>query len=95
MVNLSLNIYGENDEILKTYETRHLRWQMLTEAARLQDEIDGMDTAEQLEVVSNFILSVFVGMTREELALADMNDVLNTFNMIVKQAGSIKAAKNA
>lgn len=94
-VKLSLPIYGENDEVLKTYETTHIRWRMFTEAARLNEELQSMSEAEQLEVVSDFIRSLFVGLTVEELDLADVNDVFNTFQMVVKMAGKLNTGKNA
>lgn len=94
-VKLSLPIYGENDEILKTYETTHIRWRMFTEAARLNEELQSMSDAEQLEVVGDFIKSLFVGLTDEELGIADAEDIFNTFKMVVKMAGKLNTRKNA
>lgn len=94
-VKLSLNIYGENDEIIKTYETEHIRWRMFTEAVRLDEEMKDASAAEQMETVGDFVLSLFVGMTREELELADIQDVFNVFNMVVKLANKINPQKNA
>ena len=88
-VKLSLNIYGENDEILNTYETEHIRWRMFTEAVKLNEQLEDMSELEQMETVGSFILSLFVGMTLEELELADISDVFNTFNMVVKMAGKV------
>ena len=93
-VKLSLNIYGENDEILKTYETEHIRWRMFTEAVKIDDEMKDASTAEQMDAVGNFVLSLFVGMTRDELELADITDVFNVFNMVVKLANKINPSKN-
>lgn len=94
-VKLSLNIYGENDEILKTYETEHIRWRMFTEALRIDDELQDAGTAEQMETIGDFVLSLFVGMTREELELCDIQDVFNVFGMVVKLANKISTGKNA
>lgn len=95
MAKISLNIYGENDEILKTYETEHIRWRLLTEAVKLDSELKSADTEEQLQAVGNFMQAVFVGMTEEELALADVGDIFNNFALIVKMANKINAPKNA
>lgn len=95
MAKISLNIYGENDEILKTYETEHIRWRVLTEALKLEDEIKDENAAEQIAAISDFMLTVFYGMTQEELELADVGDVINSFSMIVKMANKIAAPKNA
>lgn len=89
MATFTLNIYGENDAVIKTYETSHLRWRLFTEAVKTNEEIKDADPAEQLEVVGDFMRSVFVGLTAEEMELADANDILNNFQMIVKQAKKI------
>ena len=39
MTEVSLNIYGENDEIVKTYETRHIRWRTFSEVVKLQEKL--------------------------------------------------------
>ena len=54
---LSLNIYGENDEIIKTYETEHLRWKIFTDAVKLNEKISGKEPFEQLAAVGDFIKS--------------------------------------
>ena len=95
MAQLTLNIYGENDEILKTYETNHVRWRLLTEAVKLDEEIKECSTAEQIEAVGDFVLSLFVGMTKEELELADIDDVFNVFKIVTKMANKIGSPKNA
>ena len=84
-----LNIYGEDDEIIKTYRTAHVRWGIFAEAIKLKEEIAGKDSAEQLEAVSGFMKKIFLGLTDEHMQLADVFDVFNTFNMIVNKANSI------
>lgn len=96
MNDFELNIYGDNDEIIKTYSTAHVRWGIFTEAIKLKEEIANKDSAEQLEAVSNFMKKIFLGLTDEHMQLADVFDVFNTFNMIVNKANSIKGGrKNA
>lgn len=94
---LTLNIYGENDEIIKTYETAHIRWRLFTEAVKLNDEIGEKTLGEQMDAIGDFLQSVFVGLTREELELADINDVFNNFKMIINLANKIDGGngKNA
>lgn len=94
---LTLNIYGADDEIVKTYETNHIRWRLFTDAIKLNEEIKDAEPEAQLAAVGEFIKRIFIGLTDEELELADAFDVFNTFNMIVSKARSIKsgAGKNA
>ena len=90
MNDFELNIYGDNDEIIKTYSTAHIRWGIFADAIKLKEEIANKDTTEQLEAVSNFMKKIFLGLTDEHMQLADVFDVFNTFNMIVNKANSIK-----
>lgn len=88
-----LNIYGTDDEIIKTYRTAHVRWGIFTDAIKLHEEIGNKSAEEQLAAVSAFMKNIFVGLTDEELQLADAFDVFNTFRMIVNKANSIKGGK--
>lgn len=96
MNELTLNIYGENDEILKTYRTSHIRWRIFTDAIKLNEEIKEASEEKQLEAVGGFIKSVFPGLTDEELELADAFDIFNNFKIIVNKANALKggARKN-
>lgn len=95
MANLTLNIYGENDEIVKTYETAHIRWKLFKDAIALNEKVKGKGEFEQFEAISDFMKAVFIGITDDELEMADAFDIFNTFNMIIKKANSITAVKNA
>ncbi len=88
-----LNIYGEDDEIIKTYRTAHVRWGIFAEAIKLKEEIKNKNSEEQLEAVSGFMKSIFLGLTDEHMQLADAFDVFNTFNMIVNKANSINGGR--
>lgn len=92
-----LSIYGENDECLKKYETDHVRWGVFLKAVKLQDEIKEKDTETQFAAISEFVKSIFVGLTDEELEKADGFDVINTFNQLLSAAKKIGGgnSKNA
>ena len=96
MALLSINTYGENDEILKSFETNKIRWRLFGEAVKINDEIKDKDAAAQMEVVGKFILSLFPGMTAEDLELCDVGDVFSVFKMVTKFANGIEGGeKNA
>ena len=96
MALLSINVYGENDEVLKTFETNKIRWRLFGEAVKINDEIKEQDTAAQMEVVGNFVLSLFPGMTADDLELCDVGDIFNTFKMVTTLANNIEGSgKNA
>lgn len=92
-----LSIYGENDECLKKYETDHVRWGVFLKAVKLQDEIKEKDADTQFGAISEFVKSIFVGLTDEELEKADGFDVINTFNQLLSAAKKIGGgnSKNA
>lgn len=47
MAKFELPIYGENDEILKTYATDHCPWAVYIQAAEMQDTLEGKSTKEK------------------------------------------------
>lgn len=94
MAKFELNIYGENDEILKTYKTDRISWGLLGTALKLQDELNGAEPSEQLEAVGALVKDLFVGLTDEELERADVNDVLALVAQIGRTATKLKTSKN-
>lgn len=90
----SLNIYGNNDEILKVYETNIVPWGVFVKAAALSEELKNKNMVEQLECVGSLLQSIFIGLTTEELYQADANDVMNVFAQIVRNSNNI-GSKNA
>ena len=93
MARFELTIYGENDEVLKKYETDHVRWGVLLNAVKLQEEIKGKDAGAQFVAINEFAKSIFVGITDEELEKADGMDVINTFNQLISSVGKINGDK--
>lgn len=94
MKEFSLNIYGENDEIVKTVETDIIRWGVFMKAVKLQDEIKGKDDAEQMRAVSEFMTVIFPDLSVDDLENADTFDIFNTFAQIVNKATNIKGLKD-
>ncbi len=97
MAQFELNIYGENDEILKTFATEKVRWGVYLQAANLNEELASMDAVEQFGAVNAFMTKIFPTLTSEELDLADADDVMNTFRQLLKKANKIAGgnSKNA
>lgn len=94
MAKFELSIYGENDEVLNKYETDHVRWGVLLQAVKLQEEIKGKTADEQFTAINKFIKSIFVGLTDEELEKADGLDVMNTFNQLISTVGKINGSNS-
>ena len=94
MAKFELSIYGENDEVLKKYETDHVRWGVLLQAVKLQEEIKDKGADEQFAAINSFIKSIFIGLTDEELEKADGLDVVNTFQQLISAVGKIKGGNS-
>lgn len=95
MAKYELKIYGENDEVLKTYATDNVVWGFYLEAVKASEEMEEMTTAERFNMINSFVKRLFIGLTDEELEHgASGDDVLNVFNQLMKKARSIGGAKN-
>lgn len=94
---LTLNIYGDNDEIEKTYSTSHVRWKLFVDAVSINEQIANESVEKQVSAVGQFMKSVFIGITDEELEKADAFDIFNVFNAIVLKAQKMRGGngKNA
>lgn len=86
-----LSIYGENDEVIKKYETNHVRWGVLLKAVDLQEKLKDKSPVEQFVAINEFVKSIFDGLTDEELEKADSNDVINTFKQLLNTVGNINS----
>ena len=95
MAKYELTIYGENDEVVKKYETDRVRWGVFLNAIKLQEKIKDKSPALQITMINEFIKSIFVGLTDEELEQADGMDVMNSFKQILSAANGIDSSKNA
>lgn len=96
MAQFELNIYGENDEIIKQFETDKVRWGVYMQALELQEGLNDKSAGEQFKLINAFILKIFPGMTRDDLMNADGDDVMNTFKQLLRKAEKIGGAeKNA
>lgn len=95
MAKFELPIYGENDELVKTYATDHIRWKLFIKAAEIQGsaKLNGDDTADKIEQIAELLKNVFSGITDEDLGNADVVDIFSTFEQIANIGDSIKGGK--
>ena len=92
-MDFELNIYGKDDEIIKTYKTAHVRWGVFIKAMQLQEELKDADTEKQFTGIAAFVRTLFEGMSEDELMQADAFDVMAVFTQLVNKAKGI--GKNA
>lgn len=90
MALVELNIYNDDNEILKTYSTNRVRWGVLCKAVELEEKIEGATPAESVGLISDLMTTIFPSITSDDLALADFNDMQNVFKMVVNMTGHIQ-----
>ena len=95
MAKFELNIYGENDEIVKTYATDNVLWGFYLEAVKAYEDMQEMPVDEQFVMINGFVKRLFIGLTDDELNCASGDDVMNVFNQLMRKARSIGGSKNA
>lgn len=96
MAQFELNIYGEDDEIIKHFETERVRWGIFMQALELQESLKGADARKTIETINQFMKRIFVGLSDEDLCDADVDDVMNTFKQLINKAHKIGGgSKNA
>ena len=88
---ISLNIYNDADEIIKTYSTNRIRWGVLVKAVELEEMTRGDENGvESVKAITDLMYSIFPSITPDDLALADFGDMQNVFRMIVNMTGHIE-----
>lgn len=96
MAQFELNIYGNNDEVIKSFATDKVRWGVFMQALELQDGLTEKSYAEQFKLINAFIKKIFPDLTDADLENADGDDVLNTFKQLINKANAIGGkSKNA
>lgn len=93
MAEFELNIYGNNDEILKKYATSHIRWGVLLQALKLDEQLDGASAEQQFDAISELLKKLFPELTDEEIQNADYSDVINTFKQILNKANKLDSGE--
>ena len=89
MALFELNTYGNDDEILNTVSTDKVRWGVFLQALELQAELKDESPTAQFVTLSAFIKKLFPTMTDADLENADVGDVMNVFNQLIRQANRI------
>lgn len=96
MAQFELNIYGDNDEIVKRFETDHVRWGIFVQALQLEETLKGAAPQDMIRSVNEFIKKIFPSITDADMDNADVDDVMYTFTQLLSKAKKIGVgSKNA
>ena len=93
MAKFELPIYGENDEVIKTYKTDHIRYGLLEDAMKMQEEMEGTNADAKVKNIKPLVKRIFKGLTDEEMEDADVFDIINSFNQLVSLSQGLSSNK--
>ena len=91
MAQFELNIYGENDEVVKRFETERVRWGIFVQALELEESLKGANARDVISAINEFVKKIFPSITDADLDNADVDDVMHTFKQLLAKAKKIGA----
>ena len=89
MAQFELNIYDENDEVVKHFETERVRWGIFVQALELEESLKSANARDMICAVNDFVKKIFPSLTDADLECADVDDVMNTFKQLLAKAKKI------
>ena len=96
MAQFELNIYGENDEVVKHFETERVRWGIFVQALELEESLKSATAQDMIAAINEFVKRIFPSITDADLNNADVDDVMHTFKQLLSKAKKIGVnSKNA
>lgn len=99
MARFELNVYGENDEILKTYATEKARYGAFEEAIKFTEEAEGKPESEvnilAFKMLGKFVRQLFPGLTEEEIRLCEIQDIVSLAYQVSGIANPLAEASGA
>ncbi len=81
-----LNVLGENDVVVKTYETSKIKMGLLEDLMTLQEKISGKSLFEQFNLIKPLLFLIFPGLTNDELRNVDYVEVIGVINTLAQYA---------
>ena len=78
-----LSILGENDKVVKTYQTSVIKYGLIEDFALMSDQFEGKDILQQFVMLKPILKRMFKGLTDEELADVNIAEVLTLFKQLM------------
>lgn len=88
----SLNIYGEDSEILRTVGTNFVPTGLFIKALKMSEDMKKAKKTEleMFDLVTEVVLSLFPDLTEDELlSKCDVGDVISIFKQVLSRANEI------
>lgn len=93
----SLNVYGQDSEIMKTVGTNFVPTGLFIRALKMSEQMkeEGKSELESFNLIVGIVLDLFPELTEDELMNnCDIGDVISIFKQIIIRANSIVSSKN-
>lgn len=93
----SLNVYGEDSEIMKTVGTNFVPTGLFIRALKMSEDIkkEKKNELESFDIITGIVLELFPELTEEELMKnCDIGDVISVFKQVIARANEIVKSKN-
>jgi hypothetical protein len=94
---VSLTLYDNNDEVIKTYQKSVIKWGLMKKAIRLGKGMSDEDFGEaDFDKISEFVCELFDNQfTLQELENgADVAEVFTAFKAVINKAQSMNISPN-
>lgn len=88
----SLNIYGEDSEILRTVGTNFVPTGLFIKALKMSEDMKKAKKTEleMFDLVTEVVLSLFPDLSEDELlSKCDVGDVISIFKQVLSRANEI------
>lgn len=93
----SLNVYGEDSEILKTVGTNFVPTALFIRALKMSEDMkkSGKSEIESFNLIIDIVLDLIPELTEDELMNScDIGDVIAVFKQVIARANEIISSKN-
>lgn len=93
----SLNVYGQDSEVLKVVGTNFVPTALFIRALKMSEQMkeEKKSELESFELITGIVLDLFPELTEDELMNnCDIGDVISVFKQIIVRANSITSSKN-
>lgn len=81
-----LDILGENDKVIKTYETSVIKMGLIEDLIEMNGKLAGKSPIEEFRAFKPILFGMFNGLTDEELRNVDFMAVLKTMRALMVAA---------
>lgn len=92
MALFELNVYGANDEVIRTYKTSKIKYGLIEDFISLSKDLEGKNELQQFTLMKPILKTLFTGITDDDLRNVDFIEVtkviMSMYDAVNKGFGS-------